>query len=84
MYIRHDPDDAGQLALEGNFDADGASAIEEIIITLPDLGTSSSGGRTYTFDGFVTTPPTGDLGLVDDEAAEQSATIKVATAVTIA
>ncbi len=84
LTFRHDPDDAGQVALETNYDADGATAIEEIIITLPDVGTSSSGGRTYTFDGFVTTPPTGDLGLVDDEAAEQSATIKVATAVTIA
>ncbi len=83
LSFRHDPDDAGQQALETNFDADGVTAVEEVVITLPDVGTSSSGGRTYTFDGFVTTPPTGDLGLTDDEAAEQSATIKVATAVSI-
>jgi hypothetical protein len=83
LTFRHDPDDAGQLALEANFDLAAGSAVEECVITLPDAGTSPSGSRTYTFDGFVISAPSGDLGLVDDEAAEQSATIKVATGVTI-
>ena len=78
LTFRHDPDDAGQTALETNFDAASASAVEEFVITLPD-----SGGRTYTFDGFVTSAPAGDLALVDDAAAEQSATIKVASSVSI-
>ncbi|KKL63125.1 hypothetical protein LCGC14_2178260, partial [marine sediment metagenome] len=84
LTFRHDPDDTGQVALETNFDANGAAAVEEIVITLPAAATSGSVARTYTFDGFVTTPPTGDLGLVDDAAAEQTATIKVASPVTVA
>ena len=84
LTFRHDPDDAGQAALEANYGANGPSAIEQCVITLPAAATSASGSRTYTFDGFVTAAPSGDLGLVDDEAAEQSATIKVAGAVTVA
>lgn len=84
LTMRHDPDDAGQTALEDNYDADGADAIEEVIITLPDDATSASGGRTMTFDGFVTAPPQGELGLVDDEVAEQTSTIKIDGAVAIA
>lgn len=80
LTFRHDPPDLGQLALETNYDADGAAAVEECVITLPSV----AGSRTYTFDGFVTTPPTGDLGLDQDEAAEQTATIKLAGGVTIA
>lgn len=84
LTFRHDPDDVGQIQLETNFDADGQAAVEECVITLPAGATSASGSRTYTFDGFVTTPPTGDLGLDQDEAAEQTATIKLAAGVTIA
>ena len=84
LTFRHDPDDAGQTQLETNYDADGSSAIEEIIITLPSSATTASGGRTYTFDGFVTNPPQGELGLVDDEVGEQTSTIKVDGKVTIA
>ena len=84
LTFRHDPDDTGQIALETNYDADGPAAIEEVVITLPSAATAATGSRTYTFDAFVTKPPTGDLGLTDDEAAEQSATLKVATAVSVA
>jgi len=78
LTFRHIPTDVGQVKLETNFNAAGLAAVEEVIITLPD-----SGGRTYTFDGFVTAAPSGELALADDEAAQQSATIKVASAVTI-
>ena len=84
LTFRHNPDDAGQQALESNYDADGAAAVEEGIITLPDDATSGSGGRTYTFDCFVTNPPQGELGLVEDEVAEQTATVKIDGKVTIA
>lgn len=84
LTFRHDPDDAGQQQLDTNYAASGAAAIEEIIITLPTSATSASGSQTYTFDGFVTAPPQGELGLVEDEVAEQTATIKVDGAVTIA
>lgn len=82
LTFRHDPDDVGQTELETNYDADGSSAIQECVITLPAASISASGGRSYTFDAFVTTPPTGDLPLEADEVAEQSATLKVAGAVT--
>lgn len=84
LTFRHDPDDQGQLDLESNYDADGENAVEEMIVTLPSDATSASGGRTYTFDGFVTSPPQGELGLVEDEVAEQTATVKVDGPVTIA
>jgi len=77
LTFRHDPADTGQLALEANFEADGASALETCIITLP------GGSRTYTFTGYVSQPPSGDLGLADDAAAEQTCTIRVAGAVDI-
>ena len=80
LTFRHNPDDEGQLELETNYDA--ADPVVECIITLPVGATTASGSRTYTFDGFVTTPPAGDLDLVDDSVAEQTATIKVASAVT--
>lgn len=82
LSFRHDPLDVGQLALETNYGLDGSGAVKQCVITLPL--TAKSPARTYTFDGFVTSPPSGELGLVDDEAAVQSATIKVAGAVTIA
>jgi len=83
LTFRHDPDDVGQLQLETNFNADVAAAKEEMVITLPAAATAASGSRTYTFDCFVTSAPSGDLGLTDDTAAEQSATVKLASAVTI-
>lgn len=84
LTFRHDPDDTGQLQLETNFNAAGAAAIESCVITLPAAATAASGSRTYTFNAFVTTPPSGDLGLADDEAAEQTATLKLAGTVVIA
>lgn len=84
LTFRHDPDDAGQTELETNYDTAPGSAVVEMIITLPDAATSASGSRTYTFDCFVTQPPTGELNLTEDETAEQTATVKVASAVTIA
>ncbi|KKN44569.1 hypothetical protein LCGC14_0691730 [marine sediment metagenome] len=84
LTFRHDPDDVGQLQLETNFNASVAASKEECIITLPEVATAASGSRTYTFDGFVTQPPTGDLGLADDDAAEQTAVIKLSDKVTIA
>ena len=84
LTFRHDPDNTGQKQLETNYDADGAAAIEECVITLPSAGTAATGSRTYTFDGFVTAPPRGDLGLDEDEVAQQTATIKLAGAVSIA
>ncbi len=83
LTMRHDPSDVGQLQLEANYLLSGAAAIEECVITLPAAATTPSGSRTYTFDGFVTTPPTGDLGLDQDEVAEQTTTIKLASGVTI-
>ena len=81
LTFRHDPADAGQQELNDNFDDDGQSAVVPIVITLPTE--AGSNGRVYSFDGFVTAPPQGDLGLVEDEPAEQSATIKVAGTVSI-
>lgn len=86
LTFRHNPQDVGQLALEANYAAaaGAAATLETCVITLPDAATSSTGSRTYTFQGFVTEAPSGDLALIDDNAAEQSCTVKVAGAVTIA
>ncbi len=75
LTFRHDPEDAGQLELNENFDDDGDSAVVPVTITLPSEAGSN---RVYSFDAFVTAPPQGDLGLVEDEAAEQTATLRVA------
>lgn len=83
LTFRHDPDDVGQQQLETNYEAVGQVAIVECVLTLPDDATVASGPRTYTFDGFVTAAPQGDLQLVDDEVAQQTATIKVAGAVAV-
>lgn len=82
LTFRHDPSDTGQLQLETNFGLDGSGALKACVITLPT--SAKSPARTYTFQGYVIAPPKGELGLVDDEVAVQSATIKVAGAVTIA
>lgn len=82
LSFRHDPVDAGQLELETNFGLDGSGAVKQCVITLP--AAAKAPARTYTFDGFVTKPPTGELALVDDNVAVQSATIRVAGPVTIA
>lgn len=82
IQFRHDPADAGQLALEANYLLDGSGAVKSCVITLP--ASAKSPQRTYTFSAFVTTAPSGDLGLVDDNVAVQSCTIKVAGPITIA
>lgn len=82
LSFRHDPTNVGQLALETNYGADGSGAVKTCVITLPT--TAKSPARTYTFDAFVVTPPSGELGLIDDEVATQSATLKVAGPITIA
>src|SRR5260221_306131 len=48
LSFRHDPSDAGQLALETNFNTDGSGAVKSVVITLPAPGT-----RTYTFNGTI-------------------------------
>lgn len=82
LTFRHDPTDVGQLELESNFGLDGSNALKECVITLPT--TAKTPARTYTFIGFVSKTPSGELGLVDDTAAQQAATVKVAGLVTIA
>lgn len=82
LTFRHDPTDTGQQQLETNYGLDGSGAVKSCVITLPL--TAKNPARTYTFDGFVVTAPSGDLPLVDDEVAMQSCTIRVAGPVTIA
>ncbi len=82
LSFRHDPTDVGQLALETNYGLDGSTAVKACVISLPT--TAKNPARTYTFNAFVTKPPAGSLGLVDDTVAVQSATIKVAGPITIA
>jgi hypothetical protein len=78
LTFRHDPTDAGQVELETNYATDGIGAVVEIVITLPsDAGSPS----TWTFDGYVSRSPSGELALADDEAATLSATIKVGSSV---
>jgi len=85
LTCRHDPEDAGQSALEANFLA--SADVKECVITLPIEASAGSGGipstsqYTYTFDGFVLAGPTGDLGLADSEAAQVTFTIRVTGAV---
>lgn len=82
LSFRHDPVDVGQIALETNFSADGSGAVKTMVITLPLAAKNPA--RTYTFDAYVSSPPSGDLDLVADEAAMQNCTIRVAGPVTIA
>jgi hypothetical protein len=82
LSFRFDPEDTGQVELVTNFNASGTAAIVPVIIEIP--AAAISGGQTFTFDGFVTAAPSGDLALVDDSAAEQTATIRVAGPVAIA
>ena len=82
MTFRHNPVDVGQLELETNYGLDGSGAVKSMVITLP--ASAKSPQRTYTFNAYVIAPPKGDLPLVDDTVALQSATIKVAGPVTIA
>lgn len=84
LSFRHDPDDQGQKELESNFMSDPADAVVTCVITLPNAATTASGSKTYTFDGFVTEPPKGDLALDGDDPANATATIKVTGDVTIA
>lgn len=79
LTFRHDPADVGQLALETNFATDGSGALKTCTIVLPAPGT-----RTYTFTCFVTKPPEGALGLIDDKVAEQTAELVISGAVAIA
>lgn len=81
LTFRHDPEDVGQLELETNFGLDGSNALKQCVLTLP--ATAVSPARTYTFVGFVSKTPSGELGLIDDTVAQQTATVKVAGLVTI-
>lgn len=84
LTFRHDPEDPGQDELENNFYLDGNAAVKSCVLTLPDDAVGSPGiTREYAFDGFVISPPQGDLNMADDTAAEVSATVKVAGAVTL-
>jgi hypothetical protein len=80
LTFRHDPGDVGQVALSANFGLDTSANLVTCIIELP---AAAGTNRTYTFTGFVISPPKGDLGLTDDTAAEQSATIQVVGLVAI-
>lgn len=84
LTFRHDPDDAGQKHLADNFNLNGHYVHETCVISLPPGALAASSAETYSFDGFVISPPQGTLGLVDDKAAEFSCTIKVSGAVTAA
>jgi len=84
LTVRHDPDDVGQKEIQTNYETAGSGAVVSCVLTLPDVSTSGSGGPTYSFDAFVTEPLTGNLGLVDDKAAEQQAVLQITGAVTVA
>ncbi|MFW6202561.1 MAG: hypothetical protein ACOC8B_08280 [Gemmatimonadota bacterium] len=71
--------DAGQQALEDNYDADNAT--EEMVITLPSAATDDSEEVTWTFDGFVTALGV-ELPQTDDEAVNGTCTVKVDGGVT--
>ena len=80
LTFRHDPTDVGQAKLESNYAVDGNAAVVTVTITLPsDAGSPG----IYTFDGYVSAAPSGELALAEDEAAVLSATIKVGSAVTV-
>lgn len=80
ITFRHDPTDTGQAELETNYDTDGNAAKQTVEIHLPsDAGSPG----TYTFDGYVSRAPSGELNTAEDEAATLTATIKVGSAVTI-
>lgn len=80
LTFRHDPDDVGQRELDTNYNAAQGSEVVQFIINLP-AGAGSLG--TYTFNGYVSQPPTGDLPLAEDTAAELTATIRVSGPVVI-
>ena len=73
------PEDAGQDALETNYEANGVTAT--FVITLADAATSATTFVTYTFTGFVTASGPDDLPGDEDSPATGSSTIKVAGAV---
>ena len=75
---RHDPDDAGQEALEDNWEAD--QDVETIFITLPTRARTSLTSKVRA-DVFVTAWSV-DLPQEADEAATFSCTLKVADEVT--
>jgi len=80
LEMRHDPDDAGQVALQTNFEAD--RTVEECVITLPDEASTGSGYTTFTFDAYVNDFPIPQLPLESNEPAMRTVTLKVAGAVT--
>lgn len=71
--------DAGQDALETNYDADNAK--EECVITLPSSATDGSTVVTWTFDCFVTALSV-ELPQTEDETVTGTATVKVDGGVT--
>lgn len=81
---RYDPEDAGQTAIRSNFQNDGCTVSEEIVITPPDCATADSTVVTITFDAFVTTPPVVDLPQDADDVAMFTADFRVDGAVTVA
>jgi len=78
LTFRHDIADLGQLELEANYNLDASAALKTCTIVLP-----APASRTYTFTGFVTEPPKGDIGLVDDDVAQQTSTVRITGSVTI-
>jgi hypothetical protein len=76
VKFRYIPEDLGQAELETNYAQDPPNLVKTCVITLPT-------GTTVTFDGYVMSPPKGELNLVDDVVVELTATIKVTGAVAI-
>jgi len=80
LEMRHDPDDAGQVALQTNYEAD--RTVEECVITLPAAATAGSEAVTFTFDAYVNDFPMPTWPLESNEPAMRTVTLKVAGAVT--
>lgn len=87
LNMRHNPEDGGQQALIDNFEAPGGEELTQFQIILPAAAVAGSPapspGYTFSFEGYVSAPPAGDLALASDQAAELSATIRVTGPVTV-
>ena len=79
LECRRDDEDAGQVALRTNYEADDTTVA--IIITLPAAATAGATTAAYSFTGYVNNLG-GSLPQADDTAPSLTASIKVASAVT--
>lgn len=74
LELRFIPGDAGQQVLIENMGL--ASAVVEVVVTLPSQATDDSAVGTIIFDAFVNGDG-GNLPLADDEAASYTASLRV-------